>query len=102
MAKDDPPGTAERQAPPRLTIQLSPLNDIQMKGHLCRSDIRDSEITIYINQEHRVIEEAVKAKHVNKMLLTAVVVCEMASELAWEQYGPIVGKLFERQTGTWR
>ena len=32
MAKDDPPGTTERQAPPRLTIQLSPLNDIQMKG----------------------------------------------------------------------
>ena len=43
-ARDDPPGPVERQAPPRLTIQLSPLNDIQMKGLLCRSDIRDSEL----------------------------------------------------------
>ena len=97
MAKDDPPGTTERHAPPRLTIQLSPLNDVQMKGHLCRSDIRDSEITIYINQEHRVIEEALKAKPVNKMLLNTVVVSELASELALEQYEPFVGKLFRPQ-----
>ena len=97
VEKDQPPGPSERKAPPRLTIQLSPLNDQQMKGHLCRSDIRDTEITIYINQEHKIIEEAMKAKPVNKMLLNTVVISELAGELALDQYEPFVGKLFRPQ-----
>jgi Histidine kinase-, DNA gyrase B-, and HSP90-like ATPase len=95
--KDPPSGPSQREAPPRLTIQLSPLNDLQMKGHLCRSDIRDNEITVYINQEHTIIEEAMKAKPVNKMLLNTVVINELAGELALERYEPFVGKLFRPQ-----
>jgi hypothetical protein len=76
---------------------LTPLNDAQMKGHLCRSDIRDTQITVYINQEHNIIEEALKAKPVNKMLLNTVVVSELASELALDEFEPFVGKLFRPQ-----
>ena len=94
--REAPPetGPREQHAPPRLTIKLIPLPDARMGGHLCRSQIINDTIEVYINSEHPVIVEAIMAKPINRMLLHQVVIGELGGELALDQYEPFIAKLF--------
>jgi hypothetical protein len=92
------PGEHQKQiAPPRLQIQLIPTPDLQMNGHLCRSDISADMMKVFINEEHALVQEALRAKPVNKMLLNHVVVSELAGTLAMEEYESIMSRMFKPQ-----
>jgi Histidine kinase-, DNA gyrase B-, and HSP90-like ATPase len=93
------PGEEKKDiAPPRLRIELIPASDHEMTGHLCRSEIAASDlIEVYINEHHEVIQEALRAKPVNKMLLNHVVVSDLAATLALEEYETFMTRLFKPQ-----
>jgi hypothetical protein len=87
----------KKTAPPRFQIQLIPTPDLQMKGHLCRSDISADMMKVFINEEHALVQEALRAKPINKMLLNHVVVSELSGTLALEEYEPIMSRMFKPQ-----
>jgi Histidine kinase-, DNA gyrase B-, and HSP90-like ATPase len=93
----DPGDEKKDIAPPRLLIQLVPCEDAIMGGHLCRSEISGDVIQVFINEEHGVIQEALKAKPVNKMLLNYTVVSELSNELALEKNEAFMTKMFKPQ-----
>lgn len=94
----DPGDEKKDNAPPRLLIQLIPLSDAEMTAHLCRSQINSSElIQVFINEDHAIIQEALKAKPVNKMLLNHIVVSELSGTLALEEYEPFMSRMFKPQ-----
>ena len=85
-------------APPRLHIELRPVSDLVMTGHLCRSEINSGGlIQVFINEDHALIQEALRAKPINKMLLNHIVAAELAATLALEQYEPFMARMFKPQ-----
>ena len=94
----EPGEQRSESASPRLCIELIALSDSEMGGHLCRSLIsRGDAIQIFINEDHVIIQEALRAKPVNKMLLNHIVVSELAEVLAQEQHEGFMARMFKPQ-----
>lgn len=93
--KETDPGDRSRHLPPLLQIRIEPLEDLRMKGHLCRSSVNGDTIVVFINEEHNLIVEALKAKPVNKMLLNSLIVSELGNVLAGDEYGPFISRMFK-------
>jgi len=93
------PGDEKKDSvPPRLHIELIPLSDVEMTAHLCRSEIISGElIQVFINEDHALIQEALRSKPVNKMLLNHIVASELASTLALDEYEPFMVRMFKPQ-----
>jgi Histidine kinase-, DNA gyrase B-, and HSP90-like ATPase len=94
----DPGDQPRDAAPPRLQIELIQLADEQMTGHLCRSEVgAGDKILVYINEDHTIIQEALRTKPVNKMLLNHIVVSELSGTLALEENEPFMIRMFKPQ-----
>lgn len=93
------PGEEKKDtAPPRLFIELIECSETVMTRHLCRSEVAAGElIRIFINVDHEVIQEALKARPVNKMLLNHVVISELAGTLALEECETFMARMFKPQ-----
>jgi hypothetical protein len=50
---------------------------------------------VYINEDHTIIQEALRAKPVNKMLLNHIVVSELSGILAQEQNERFMVRMFK-------
>ena len=97
---DPEPGDREHKLPPKFKIAVQQQPDIVMKGHLCRSDINKTgdSIIVYINEDHDVIQEALKARPINRMLLNSLMINEIANQLALDKFEPFIDRLFKRAT----
>ena len=52
---------------------------------------------VYINEDHTIIQEALRAKPINKMLLNHIVVAELSGILAQEQHEGFMVRMFRPQ-----
>jgi hypothetical protein len=75
---DDSPGEREKLTAPRLNLLLIPTSDIQMKTVLCRTQITGDDIMILVNKDHRTVQEAMKAKPLNRLALNNLTISDLA------------------------
>ncbi len=80
-AHRDPEGETEREVAAGARVCLVPLPDADMSQLLCRVERANDGVIVYVNAEHEYMNEALKAKPINRMALNGVITREIASLL---------------------
>jgi hypothetical protein len=85
--KQGEPGDGKQKDQPAMTtITIDKLDDHEMRGLLCKADVRSGDtVTVYVNKEHPTIQEALQAQPINRRLLNVMVTQEIAGELIENQ-----------------
>lgn len=87
-------------------IQIIPLDDAAMDGRLCLTDTQDGRISVFVNSDHPIIKEALKAQPVNRMALELLVTREIADllekdeELRQKTFRPTERELIDSKGST--
>jgi hypothetical protein len=68
--------------PARARIEIQPVDDVDVDGALCKAELRGGgSILVQVNREHEIVQEALKAKPINRMALNVLTTREIAHEL---------------------
>lgn len=86
----------DRPTPARSRIEIRPVSDEDVEGSLCRAELRGGgSIIVRVNREHEVVQEALKAKPINRMALNMLTTREIADELAKDE--SVLERLFGKR-----
>jgi Histidine kinase-, DNA gyrase B-, and HSP90-like ATPase len=83
------------KTPARTRILITPQSDEQMETLLCRADLRGNDtIVVMVNKDHEIVQEALKARPVNRMALNMMTTREIASEIVKDD--DLLKRMFSR------
>jgi hypothetical protein len=71
----------DKRVAPSLAITIFRQSDAVLEGALCRAVIRDTDIFVEVNADHPIVQEALKARPVNRMALNLMIVGELAQAI---------------------
>jgi Histidine kinase-, DNA gyrase B-, and HSP90-like ATPase len=93
---DGKAGDIEKKVAPSLEIAIFRQSDAVLEGALCRAVIRGTDIFVEVNAEHPTVQEALKARPVNRMALNLMIVGELAQAIVDQNGGSLIRKIFHR------
>jgi hypothetical protein len=93
-------GDSERNVAPSLAITIYQEGDAALEGALCRAEVRGNDIFVAVNKDHAFVQEALKARPVNRMALNVMIVDELAREIVEVDDGILIRKIFHRDVAS--
>lgn len=79
---DDPDAPDHEGTPQAASVLVVQQTDRQMEGILCRAELRSGDgIYVYVNEDHYAVQEALKAKPTNRLMLNVFISREIAQEI---------------------
>jgi hypothetical protein len=79
----------------RTHIKIVPMTDDGLDNVLCRADFSQDSIIVLINKDHEVVQEALKAKPVNRMALNMLATREIATVIV--ENDSLLNRLFTKR-----
>lgn len=96
LRPDGKTGDSEKKVAPSLEITIYRQSDAVLEGTLCRALIRGTDIFVEVNADHPIVQEALKAKPVNRMALNLMIVGELAQAIVDVNGGCLIKRIFHR------
>jgi hypothetical protein len=94
------PGDSERNTAPSLAITIYQEGDAALEGALCQAGVRGNDIFVAVNRDHAFVQEALKARPVNRMALNVMIVDELARAIVEIDDGILIKKIFHRDVAS--
>jgi hypothetical protein len=94
------PGDSERNVAPSLAITIYQEGDAALEGALCQAGVRGNDIFVAVNRDHAFVQEALKARPVNRMALNVMIVDELARAIVEVDDGILIKKIFHRDVAS--
>jgi len=94
------PGDSERNVSPSLEITIYQESDSALEGALCQAGIRGNDIFVAVNRDHAFVQEALKARPVNRMAFNVMIVDELARAIVEVDDGILIKKIFHRDVAS--
>jgi hypothetical protein len=94
------PGDSERNIAPSLAITIYQEGDAALEGALCQAGVRGNDIFVAVNRDHAFVQEALKARPVNRMALNVMIVDELARAIVEVDDGVLIKKIFHRDVAS--
>jgi hypothetical protein len=94
------PGDSERHTAPSLAITIYQEGDAALEGALCQAGVRGNDIFVAVNRDHAFVQEALKARPVNRMALNVMIVDELARAIVEVDDGILIKKIFHRDVAS--
>jgi Histidine kinase-, DNA gyrase B-, and HSP90-like ATPase len=93
-------GDSERNVAPSLAITIYQEGDAALEGALCQAGVRGNDIFVAVNRDHAFVQEALKARPVNRMALNVMIVDELARAIVEVDDGILIKKIFHRDVAS--
>jgi hypothetical protein len=71
-----------------------------LEGALCQAGVRGNDIFVAVNRDHAFVQEALKARPVNRMALNVMIVDELARAIVEVDDGVLIKKIFHRDVAS--
>jgi hypothetical protein len=94
------PGDSERYTAPSLAITIYQESDAALDGALCQTGVRGNDIFVAVNRDHSFVQEALKARPVNRMALNMMIGDELARAIVEVDDGILIKKIFHRDVAS--
>jgi hypothetical protein len=99
LMPDVKPGDTEQKVAPSLGVTIYQEGDAALEGALCQAGIRGDDIIVAVNKDHAFVQEALKARPVNRMALNVLITDELARVIV-EDGDLIIKKIFHRDVAS--
>jgi len=71
-----------------------------LEGTLCQAGVRRNDVFVAVNKDHAFVQEALKARPVNRMALNVMIVDELARTFVEADNGILIKKIFHRDVAS--
>jgi hypothetical protein len=83
-----------------LRLPSTRRSDAALEGALCQAGVRGTDIFVAVNRDHPFVQEALKARPVNRMALNVMIVDELARAIVEVDDGILIKKIFHRDVAS--